>query len=174
MRTRVYGSWLSLLSKLSLNHSLHILHSRRPESIPPTVSENCYLCCPSNIHDHTPPPFPPHPSTPNPVCCVLADDATLAAVHRGWVLGVEVFGLFVLVTVHEAEHARPRLVGQRIWLEVGLESGREGKVVDAIYGGLWDDRATRQLLQAQHWKWEQRQRCWCYTCIMHQTGQFPS
>lgn len=81
---------------------------------------------------------------------VLAEDAALAAVHGRGVLGVEVLGLFVLVAVHEAEHARPRLVGQRVRLEVGLERGWEREVVDAVDGGLRDDGATRQLLQAQH------------------------
>lgn len=81
---------------------------------------------------------------------MLADDAALAAVHGGRVLGVEVLGLFVLVAVHEAEHACPRLIGQRIGLEVGLERWWEREVVDAIDCGLGNDGAACQLLQAQH------------------------
>lgn len=67
---------------------------------------------------------------------MLADDAALAAVHGGRVLGVEVLGLFVLVAVHEAEHACPCLIGQRIGLEVRLECWWEWEVVDAVDGGL--------------------------------------
>ena len=154
-------------TKLSSNHSFHILCSLAscPNPSIHVQFEKNWLLPLHPTHENpsraTSPSLPSpfwRTTTPTPMRGVLAEDAALAAVHGRGVLGVEVLGLFVLVAVHEAEHARPRLVGQRVRLEVGLERGWEREVVDAVDGGLRDDGATRQLLQAQHWKWTERER----------------
>ncbi len=44
--------------------------------------------------------------------------------------------LFVFVAVHEAVYAHVCLVDEKVGLEVGLERGRQGKLLDAVDGRL--------------------------------------
>lgn len=72
----------------------------------------------------------------------LANNTTLSAVHRRWILWVKILCLFVLVSVHKAEHASSCLVCQSVGLEVGLECRWKGKVIYPIYCCLGHDGAA--------------------------------
>lgn len=72
----------------------------------------------------------------------LANNTTLSAVHRRWILWVKILRLFVLVSVHKAEHASSCLVCQSVGLEVGLECRWKGKVIYPIYCCLGHDGAA--------------------------------
>ena len=80
---------------------------------------------------------------------LLADTAALAAVEWGRVVGVENLAA-VLVTMHVTLHACACLVGHGIGLQMSLDGGREGQLLDTVDSRVVHDDFTTQLLEAQN------------------------
>ena len=71
---------------------------------------------------------------------------------RRSVRGFEDAVLFVFVAVYEAVYAHVGLIDEQVRLEMGLESGRQRKLLDAVDGRLRGDGTAAELLQRQHCK----------------------